>query len=118
MRSRTEAPVSTESTAREIGPFRQRFRLGLLALTLGDSASDHNLRFSLVASATAVLICRLTCAVAWARKGPAIRLALLSQMLMNGFFFSHGFDMKLLALGEPEDLPVALVRLRASASVL
>lgn len=49
-----------------------------------------------MASAITAFICRLACAVAWPRKGPATRLAMLSHMLMNGFFFNQGLAISFL----------------------
>lgn len=68
----------------------QRFRLARGLAGVAVTASDHNLRLALVASFTAVLTCRLTCAVARPRIEPAMLFAPLSHMLKNGFFFNHG----------------------------
>lgn len=67
----------------------QRRRLGL---AFGDMGAFMLLK-ALVALVTAALVWRLTCAVARARIVPTIRFAPLSHMLINGFFFSQGFDM-------------------------
>lgn len=48
-----------------------------------------------MASAITASICRLAWTVNWPRKGPAARFAMLSHMLMNGFFFNHGLAMSL-----------------------
>ncbi len=48
------------------------------------------------ASATAALTSRLAWAVAWPRKVPATRFAVLSHMLMKGFFFNQGLAIWLL----------------------
>jgi hypothetical protein len=53
-------------------------------------ASDHSLRFALVALPSAALTCRLACAVVRPRIEPAMLFAPLSHMLRKGFFFNHG----------------------------
>ena len=65
-------------------------RLGLdLSLGLGAGLE--------IASDTPAFICRLASAVAWPRKPPATRFAVLSHMLMKGFFFNQGLAISLLA---------------------
>lgn len=68
----------------------QRFRLVRGLVGVAFTASDHSLRLALVASLTAVLTCRLACAVVRPRIEPAMLFAPLSHMLRNGFFFNHG----------------------------
>ena len=46
-----------------------------------------------LASVTTAFPCRFACAVAWPRSEPAMRVAVLSHTLMNGFFFSQRLDM-------------------------
>jgi hypothetical protein len=53
-----------------------------------------SLRLFVAALAIAALIWRVACALAWPRTEAAIRFAALSHMLMNGFFFSQGLDMR------------------------
>lgn len=65
-------------------------RLGLdLSLGLGAGLE--------IASDTPAFTCRLASAVAWPRKLPATRFAVLSHMLMKGFFFNQGLAISLLA---------------------
>lgn len=70
----------------------QRRRLGLALGVAGAGVSVNSFTPSLVAWVTAALIWRLACAVACPRSVPAIRLASLSHMLMNGFFFKSGLE--------------------------
>ncbi|EWS57209.1 hypothetical protein Y695_04898 [Hydrogenophaga sp. T4] len=57
------------------------------------TAAFQTFRFSRAASAMAAFTCRFASAVAWPRIEPATLFAVLSHMLMNGFFFSQGLDM-------------------------
>jgi hypothetical protein len=45
--------------------------------------------------------CRFAAAVAWPRVRFAAAFAPLSHMLINGFFFIHGFDMTLTLYWHP-----------------
>src|SRR5450755_693882 len=54
------------------------------------------LTMSLVALEIAAFACRFASAVILPRAALVTELAPLSHMLMNGFFFSHGFDIELL----------------------
>lgn len=87
----------------------QRRRLVLALGKAGTAASNRRFKLSLVAWVHATLICRFACAAAWPRTEPAIRLAVLSHMLMNGFFFSQGLGMS--RFRSP---PTALVSLRSA----
>ena len=58
-------------------------------------APVQKLNTSLVALATAVLDWRLASAAILPRAELATELTPLSHMLMNGFFFNHGFDIAL-----------------------
>jgi hypothetical protein len=70
---------------------RQLRRFGLRA----SQAPDQNW-------VTCFVIAALACAVAFTRVRPAPALALLSHMLMNGFFLSHGFATGVLPAGIAE----------------
>jgi hypothetical protein len=85
---------STAVTPHQADP---RLRFGLLLAAGGVTASELSLMFSFVASAKADCTCRLTCEEAAPRIEPTMRLAVLSHMLMNGFFFNQGCVMSVLA---------------------
>lgn len=78
---------------------RAGLRFVLLRGAGGATAADHSLMLSFVAAVSAAVPCAWICAVAAPRAEPAARLAALSHMLMNGFFFNQGRDMSFLCEG-------------------
>ena len=73
-----------------MGAYRLAFFFGRVPAVEGPVRTPNR---SLVAWVTAVFDWRLTAAVIRPRAELATELALLSHMLMNGFFFSQGLEI-------------------------
>jgi hypothetical protein len=57
----------------------------------GAGAPLHRSTICLVPFFIRAVVCRFASALAWPRIDPRIELAPLNHILMNGFFFTHGF---------------------------